>query len=149
MTSVTLTILGEELLPQVVTDHLGLAPDQQWRKGDRKCRQRSDGTVRSFDSIHEWGGWKKWSSEEDRKMELPALLEHWCALLAPRREVLADLRRSGCEVMLDCCVVGAPESFAVEPDLLAKMAALSLTFGVTFYSHQEGDGDQAQPPTAQ
>lgn len=142
-------ILGEELVPQVVTDHLGLAPDQQWQKGDRKCRRRSDGTVRSFDSIHEWGGWKKWSSEAERTMELPALLGHWCALLAPRREALADLRRSGCEVTLDCCVMGASERFAVEPDLLAKMAALGLTFGVTFYSAPEGDGDQALPPPTQ
>lgn len=142
-------ILGEQLVPQVVTDTLGLSPDQQWQKGDRKCRQRSDGTVRYFDSTHEWGGWKKWSSDEERRMELPALLEHWCALLASRREGLADLRRSGCVVTLDCCVVGVPESFVVEPDLLAKMADLSLTFGVTCYSHQEGDSEQTLPPAAQ
>jgi hypothetical protein len=141
-------ILGEALVPQVVTDHLGLSPDQQWLKGERKCRRRRDGTVHYHDSIHEWGGWKKWSSEEERKMEFPALLGHWCALLTPRKKVLAEIRESGSEVFLDCCFVGATESFVVEPDLLAQMADLGLAFRVTFYAHEDGEANQSAETTA-
>lgn len=117
-------ILGETLDPNVVTKLLGMRPNQQWRRGDKKSFKRKDGSVLQFDSRHEWGGWKKWSSAAERKKELPLLLEHWCRKLTAKKKALARVHTSGSEIFLDCFVVGGSSEFTLPPLLLAKLAGL-------------------------
>ena len=136
-------ILGEALDPSVATKLLGMRPNQQWRRGDQKSFKRKDGSLRIFDSKHEWGGWKKWSSAAERKKEFPALLEHWCRKLTPKKKALARLRTSGGELFLDCCLVGDSCDFTLPPHLLTKLAGLGVSLRVSFYHHEE---EPNQPP---
>ncbi len=49
--SASLRIYGDDLVPETVTELLGLEPDQQWRRGDKRFFVRTDGTVHYFDSV--------------------------------------------------------------------------------------------------
>ncbi len=137
MSSVTLMILGKSLDPSLATKLLAIRPSQHWRCGDRKSFEKKDGTVRLFDSQHEWGGWKKWSSSTERKKEFTALLDHWCRKLAPRKKALARLRSTGSELFLDCCLIGDSSDFILPPALLTKLSELGISLRVTFYHHEE------------
>ena len=130
-------IIGESLDPSIATKLLGMRPNQQWRRGDQKSFKRKDGTVQIFDSVHEWGGWKRWSSDAEQKKEFEALLEYWCRKLTPKKKALTQLATSRCEVFLDCCLAGDAVVFAISPRLLAKLAGLGVTLRVSFYHHQE------------
>jgi hypothetical protein len=133
-------ILGESLDPSAATKLLGMRPSQQWRRGDQKSFKRKDGSVCLFDSPHEWGGWKKWSSAAEQKKEFPALLSHWCSKLTSKKKALSRLRTSGSELFLDCFLIGDSSEFILPPPLLAKLSSLGVSLRVTF-SNNEGDSN--------
>jgi hypothetical protein len=145
MSSATLMILGESLDPRFATKLLGMRPSQQWRRGEQKSFKRKDGTMQLLESVHKWGGWKRWSSEAEQKKEFEKLIEHWCSKLTPKKKALARLGISGCEVFLDCCLIGDAVGFAVSPRLLAKLAGLGVTLRVSFYHLQEEPNGSLQP----
>lgn len=143
MHSVTLMILGESLNPSIATKLLRMRPNQQWRRGDQKFFNRKDGTVQLLNSVHEWSGWKKLSSNGERKKEFEALIEHWCRKLAPKKKALARLNLSGCDVYLDCSLHGDSTTFVLSPRLLATLAGLGVTLRVSFYFHQEESNSES------
>lgn len=137
VSSATLIILGESLDPSVATKLLGMRPSQQWRRGDQMSYKLKDGTIRLFDSVHEWGGWKKWSTDAKGEKEFETLLMHWCRKRAPKKKALARLRASGNETFLDCCLAGDSAAFQISPRLLAKLASLDVILRVSFYHANE------------
>jgi hypothetical protein len=149
MSSVTLMILGDSLEPSVVTKLLGMRPNQHWRRGEQKSSRRKDGTVHLFDSVHEWGGWKRWSSNAEQKKDFEALLDHWCCRLTPKKRALARIRASGSEVFLDCFLIGEGSEFALPPHLLAKLGALGVTLRAAFSHHEERPNKALQPTPMQ
>lgn len=137
MPSATLMILGRSLDPRFATKLLKMQPSQQWRRGDQKSFMRKDGSVLLFDSRHEWGGWKKWSSVAERKKRFPALLEHWCRKLSSKKNALARLRLAGSDLFLDCLFVGDSSEFILPQALLAKLADLGVSLRVSFWRYDE------------
>ncbi len=115
--SATLIILGEALDPALVSELLGLSADAQWRRGEQK---RSGQLV--FDSVHEWGGWKRFIPAELRDAELQEQLEHWIELLAPREAALQRLAARGYELELNCFTASSAELY-LAPALLARLAS--------------------------
>ena len=75
--SVTLIVVGDDLEPEVVTSTLGWPPDQSWRRGERKRFTRPDGTERVFDSVHDWGGWKLFTADDERGRSLQDQVAAW------------------------------------------------------------------------
>jgi hypothetical protein len=147
MASASLIILGDSLDPTTVTRLLKLKSSQQWKKGERKSYQRRDGSVRFFDTKYKWGGWKLWPSEKQRKQDLRHQVDRWLALLSRKRKELAKIRASGCQVFLDCCIIGEADSVCLPPETLGRMAQLKLTFEVTFYSASDKEPNQTMSRT--
>lgn len=53
--SAMLMVLGDDLVPQKITEQLGIEPNKSWLRGERKLFVRNDGTVHYFDNVYEWG----------------------------------------------------------------------------------------------
>jgi uncharacterized protein DUF4279 len=75
--SVTLIVVGDDLEPDVVTSTLGWPPDRSWRRGERKRFTRADGTELIFDSNNDWGGWKLFTTDDERGRPLQDQVGAW------------------------------------------------------------------------
>jgi hypothetical protein len=79
--SATLMILGDNLIPEKISELLKIKPNQTWEKGEQKSFTTRDGKTNFHDSIYEWGGWKSFVPKEKEDLELDEQLEYWCDLL--------------------------------------------------------------------
>lgn len=132
-------ILGTDLDPDLVTTRLNLEPDQSWRRGARKFIKRQDGSKRYFRSKHEWGGWKKFISEELKNKELPEQITYWIKTLQASSEGMRQLHEAGCHIALSCFVTphgedGGTASIIITPTLMEAAAELGLDLEVSFQS---------------
>ena len=132
--SATLIILGYDLDPDQVSQALNLVPSQAWRKGENSKYTRRDGTVGVFDSIHEWGGWKLWASEELRQMPLKAQLDHWLRVLVEHSAEIKQFKENGLEIILDCTLATRVYCLYLPAELQAQLAELGVDLEVTVYS---------------
>ncbi len=132
--SATLIVTGTDLDPDAVSELLGLAPTQTWRKGEYKRFERPDGTVRQFGSIHEWGGWKcsLWIDHQDAP--LCEQINSAVDTLASRATALAELRADGNDVELNCSDSSSGSShLPLSRHLLKQLVDLSVDLDVTVY----------------
>jgi len=135
--SATLIILGDDLNPDVITDALGLQPSQAWRRGDNHSSVKADGTVRVCETIHKWGGWKRWLEGDLRDMPLTTQLLHWADLLTEQASFISGLTEKGCAVEMNCCVITeASVVIQVPAQIQQKFGELGVDLDVTFYAHQ-------------
>ena len=142
MASVSLIVIGKSLDPTMVTRLLKLQPSQQWKKGERKSYRRKDGTVRIFNSKHKLGGWKRWPSDRQRKMELSLQVKRWLMLLTRKKKQLEEIQALGCDIFLDCCIIGEADCVSLSPATIGRMAELGLHFEATFYSSSDKEPNQ-------
>ena len=89
---------------------------------------------RVFDSIHEWGGWKLWASEELRQMPLKAQLDHWLRVLVERSAEIKQFKENGLEIILDCTLATRVYCLYLPAELQAQLAELGVDLEVTVYS---------------
>jgi len=129
--SVTLIVVGDNLEPDVVTFALGWPPDQSWRRGERKRFTRPDGTERVFDNVYEWGGWKHFATDDERKQALQDQVAAWLERLRGKRQALRSLCERGWEVELDC-FAATSECLAVPALVLGELAELGVGLVLTF-----------------
>jgi|GEM_PF-3450277 len=131
--STTLMVLGGDLIPQRVTELLGLEPSQSWLRAERRSFVRNDGTIHYFDSVHEWGGWKCLVPDDKKGIELTEQLEWWCELLVGREPALRELEAQGYWLRMDC-FVGASGSATIEvsADLQKRLSRLRLNLTICF-----------------
>jgi len=127
-------ILGGSLDPKEISKQLALRPSQQWRRGDLKSFKKKDGSTRLLDSVHEWGGWKKWMPDKKKGEDVSKLVKYWCGMLSRKQRALSRIRATQCQIYLDCCIVDDASQFILEPGLLAKLASLGISLRVNFYS---------------
>jgi hypothetical protein len=129
--SVTLIIVGADLEPEVVTSILGWPPDKSWRRGERKRFTRPDGTERVFDSVHEWGGWKHFTADDERGQSLQGQVAAWLERLRIKGPALRSLHDRGWEVELDC-FASTSECLDLPPIVLSELASLRVGLALTF-----------------
>jgi hypothetical protein len=129
--SVTLIVVGNDLEPEAVTSALGWHPDQSWRRGERKRFTRADGAERVFDSVHEWGGWKLFTADDERGRSLQDQVAAWLERLRVKGEALQSLRDRGWEVELDC-FAATSEYLDVPATVLGLLASLGVGLAFTF-----------------
>jgi len=132
--SATLIIIGKSPNPDVITQHLKLKPSQAWKKGERKSFKKKDGSTHFFNSRYEWGGWKLWPTKTQRKKKIHKQIEDLINLLNRKKRALAQVRAFNYKIFIDCCIVGKSDFISLSSEMLAKLAALGVTFEVTFYA---------------
>ncbi|HEY9627960.1 MAG TPA: DUF4279 domain-containing protein [Coleofasciculaceae cyanobacterium] len=127
LSSATLIILADDLDPQEVTEQLGLQPNRSWCKGEQKSFVRNNGTVRKFNDVYEWGGWKCFLPEEKKHLNLAEQLSHWCDALEGRESAMRELERQGYSLEINCYIsTAATASIILSADLQKRLADLRL-----------------------
>ena len=135
--SATLIVWGGDLEPSAITRELGRRPNQTWRKGEKRSYRRRDGSIRYFDSHHEWSGWKKWLNERQSGRPLEWQLQYWVTLLRPKAAALRALRGRGVVVELNCCVIASETARSRLPSkLLAILGSWGVDVDITWYAHR-------------
>jgi hypothetical protein len=134
--SATLIVVGDDLEPEVVTSALGWPPDQSWRRGERKRFMRPDGTELVFDSVHEWGGWKCFTADDQRGQALHDQVAAWLGRLRDKGPALQGLRDRGWVVELDCFAVTS-EYLHLPATLLGELAGMGVDLALTFSADGE------------
>ena len=136
--SATLIVLGDDLDPDLVSHSLGLIPDQAWRRGERKSFVKADGTTHYFDSHHERGGWKSFTTEKRLHIGLVKQIEYWCDTLKARKQSIRELQELGYKFIIDCCIVSETTEFlSIGSKLQQVLGDLKVDLDVTFYSHRD------------
>jgi hypothetical protein len=143
--SVTLIVVGDDLEPDVVTSTLGWPPDQSWRRGERKRFMRPDGTERVFDSVHDWGGWKRFTADDERGRSLQDQVAAWLERLRVKGQALRCLHDRGWEVELDC-FAATSECLDLPATVLGELAGLRVGLALTFSAG--GDAGAGEPNAA-
>ncbi|MGI4791449.1 MAG: DUF4279 domain-containing protein [Janthinobacterium lividum] len=129
--SAMLMILGCELDPDKVTEALGLIPSQAWRKGENKKYTRADNTIALFDSIHEWGGWKLWASEELKQLPLESQLNHWLQVLMERAAEIKKLKEQGNEIIVSCFLATKSYLVYLPSEIQAQFVDLGIDLEIS------------------
>src|SRR5947207_12646683 len=130
-----LYVWGDDLDPKLVTERLGIHPDESWRKGDRERVVRPDGSVRSLDFVHSRRCWRRAIDEERKFWNVSAQLEHWCDLLSSQETAVQELRMYGYKVEIDCYINWGPVVLiSIPSDLLKKLGNLGIELSLGFYA---------------
>ena len=123
--SVLLFIGADDFDPAEITALLGIQPYQSWRKGDSELRSRGR------THVYENSRWKFLPDEATNELPLEDQLEYWIERLSPLAEQLAELRRRGCSLELNCFILSDSEfSFYLAPETLTRLGALGLELAV-------------------
>lgn len=144
--SVTLIVLGDDLEPDLVTSALGWSPNKSWRRGERKNFVRADGTKRVFDSVYEWGGWKLFSSDEERELSLREQVAAWLERLRGKAAAFKVLQQHGCEARLDC-YTNTAEYLEFSAEALSELAGLPLGLCLKFDAISSEPDSAFEPPS--
>jgi hypothetical protein len=128
--SVTLIVVGDDLEPELVSATLGWYPDRSWRRGEHKRFTRPDGTERVFDSVHDWGGWKRFAADEERGQSLQDQVSAWLERLRGKGQSLQSLRDRGWEIELDC-FAATSECLHLPVTALGELACLGVGLALT------------------
>ena len=129
--------------PEVVTSTLGWSPDQSWRRGEQKRFTRPDGTVRVFDSVHDWGGWKCFTAKDERGRSLQEQVAAWLERLRIKVEEIRSLHDRGWQLELDC-FAATSECLDLPAAVLVELAGLGLGLVLTFSAGATGGNSEPQ-----
>lgn len=129
--SVTLIVLGDDLEPDIVTAALGWNADQAWRSGEHNRIEWPDGTVRVFESIAEWGGWKRFTPDDERTLSLQDQIDTWRERLQDKGPALRSMQDRGWEVELNC-FAATYECLDLPAAVLRELADLGVGLCFTF-----------------
>ena len=133
--SVMLMILGDDLDPDEVSDRLGLAPSQAWRKGERHSFAKPDGSKLEFMSKHRGGGWKRFIGAGQEKLPLEAQLEFWHRKLRSRIAALSSFRSKGWDCVLDLFVTtDETASIIFSADLQSQISELGVELRISIWA---------------
>ncbi len=129
LSSCTLVVIGEELIPRSVTHLLRLRPSKSWQKGD----PNSLGTNTRLS-----GAWKRALPQSLEAKELHIQLGYWCRLLEGRKQAIRTLARREELCALDCLVISQnTASIILLPSLQLAIAKLGLEFRLSFWASSE------------
>jgi Domain of unknown function (DUF4279) len=130
LSSCTLMVIGQKLVPRSVTQLLRLRPSNSWQKGD----PNSLGT-----NTRVSGGWKRALPQSLEAKELHVQLGYWCRLLEGRKQAIRTLAKREELCALDCLAISENTvSIILLPSLQLAVAKLGLEFRLSFWAHSEG-----------
>ncbi|WP_088260402.1 DUF4279 domain-containing protein [Fimbriiglobus ruber] len=129
--SVTLIVVGDDLEPEDVTSALGWNPDHSWRRGEHKRFKRPDGTERVFDSIHDRGGWKLFTADDERERSLQYQVTAWLGRLHVKGPALLGLRGRGWDIGLNC-FAATSECLDLPVTALGELVSMGVGLSLTF-----------------
>lgn len=114
-----------------MTSALGWSADQSWRRGEHRRVEWPDGTVRVFDSIHSQGGWKRFGSDDERRLSLEDQFDAWRERLRGKGPALRCLQDRGWEVELNC-FAATYECLELPAAVVRELADLGVALSFTF-----------------
>ncbi|MBA4148067.1 MAG: DUF4279 domain-containing protein [Verrucomicrobia bacterium] len=131
LSSATLMILGDDLVPEEVSRALALNPDQSWVADEKRG----------------WGGWKLFIHPEGKNLPLEEQLAFWCRTLAERKTSIVELKEKGYMCALDLFVITATTaSIILSSELQRQLAELGLELRVSIALHHEGEQTRCNKP---
>ena len=130
LSSCTLLVIGENLIPRSVTQLLRLRPSKSWQKGD----PNSLGT-----NTRVSGAWKRALPQSLEAKEFHVQLGYWCRLLEGRKQAIRTLANREELCALDCLVLSEnTASIILSPKLQLAVAKLGLELRLSFWACSEG-----------
>lgn len=116
-TSIKLVVVGEDLIPEIVTNQLGLAFSEAWTKGDLV-----------FGHPAKKGVWKLYDEKSTMNDSLlEEKLEFWSELLEAKVDGLHNLYELGYDVRLICFIqYHSPISIGLSNEQLVRIAELGI-----------------------
>lgn len=129
--------MGESLNPEDVSEKLDMNPDQYWENGDRKSFLKKNGKVHYFDSIHEYGGWKKFLPLKMKNSNnIEEQLNYWVHVLKNKHKPLKELSTEH-QCKLDLfATTESTASIVMSAELIQSLAKLNLELQWSFSHHQ-------------
>src|SRR5688572_23746113 len=125
VTNVSLMILGKLLDPKAVSRALRMKPNQYWRKGERK---------QVGDSLHQWGGWKKWPPASVRSKPLVQQLRYWAKELESLSDAIGEISSAKNQCILDCFVsTDGTMSIVLDSELQRRVSALGVELHLSIW----------------
>lgn len=126
ISSATLMILGAHLQPGEVSSLLKMRPSKAWRRGEVKS---------VGESLHEWGGWKKFLPPAQIKRLLPMQLHYWARALKEKADAFSHLRALGYHCALNCYVgTSGTATISLPAELQLAIGALGLTLELDVFA---------------
>jgi len=120
--SVTLIVSSKELMPALVTELIGLEPDQSWQCGDEEVLP--NGRKHKFDQ----GCWKRFQPTAQNGLPLIRQIEFWLSTLSHKKLEFKKLEELGYSVEFNCFLTDNEEIFiTLPPSLLLNLAELGIT----------------------
>lgn len=134
LASVTLILLGDDLIPRDVTRSLGMFPDHEWRRGEFPTTHTPDGQRILHPGAADWGGWKKFVPATLRGEPLEVQIKYWTGELASKSGTIRGFSDRGWSAALDCFVTASdPEVVEIKADLLTELAGIGVDLNLHFY----------------
>ena len=124
---VFLTILGDELNPDELTQLFDIEPDEAWSAGDNKALYGLP------QKTYKWGGWRKSVSPQFLDEELEPQVDHWCQFLRQHQTEIKKMQKDGIAFSLDCLIESEETAFIqFDPKLTRELSELKLCIDLTF-----------------
>lgn len=123
-THVSIRIFAPNLLPEDITQNLGLTPDHLHHQGDYP---RNNPKL----SAYKHGMWSLNSKvSEDQPLEVH--LDNLLTILEPSQKFITSLAQHATVDLY--CVLYSQNGFQLSPQIMKRMAELSIIFGVVLYT---------------
>lgn len=129
--SATLIVVGTNLEPQEVSTLLRMRPSDAWVRGEPKLlRGREVG-----DTVHHWGGWKKFLPQGQKPRSLPQQLQYWARTLKDKAGAISELTALGYRCELNCYVgTSGTATIALPPELQKAIGDMGLTLSLDVWT---------------
>ena len=116
--------LGDCLIPSEISTLLAMRPNKSWARGSPKF---------IGDSLHEWGGWKKFLPKSFQERPMEAQLAYWARILASKKTAIRKISKCGILSTLDCFIATDTTASIIVPTVLQEsVAALGLELRISF-----------------
>lgn len=128
VSSVTLMILGDDLIPSTVSELLELEPSQSWMRGEEKRLAKS--------TYYDWGGWKRFSPEKDKPVE--EKIDDWLKVLEGKEDAFEKMKDFGWRASLDVFVAfDEVATISLSNDISRKIGELNLELDFSLNSEEQ------------
>jgi hypothetical protein len=122
----SLTLRGKDLVPQAITDAIGIHPTKSFKQGD----------VRKGTKKWPHGYWELTTKETVQSADLSIHLEWLVGQLEPSKTKLTEIiGQDGIDAEISCFWIlpSSHESLSLSAELLIKIASLGIQLDLDFY----------------
>jgi hypothetical protein len=127
MAFASLVLRGKYLIPQEVTNSIGIIPTKSFKRGD----------IRKGSTTWPHGYWELTSKESVQSSDLSKHLEWLAEVLEPtKKELIKILNQEGINAEISCFWIlpSSHESLSISSEMVRRMAFLGVKINVEIYS---------------